>query len=46
MSKKKKTQFGTPWYERDKPKKRPGRHKKHLSKSEKRDYNPYNRQGR
>ena len=46
MSKKKKTQFVTPWYERAKPKKRPGRHKKNLSKSEKRDYKPYNRQGR
>ena len=31
---------------RPKPRKRPGRHKKSLSKSEKRDYKPYNRQGR
>ena len=31
---------------RDKPKKRPRRHKKNLSKSEKRDHKPYNRQGR
>ena len=46
MAKKKKSQFGTPWYERPKPKKSPGRHKKNLSKSEKRDYKPYNRQGR
>ena len=46
MAKKKKSQFGTLWYERPKPKKRPGRHKKNLSKSEKRDYKPYNRQGR
>ena len=29
-----------------KPRKRPRRHKKSLSKSEKRDYKPYNRQGR
>jgi|TARA_R100001443_G_scaffold2744_4_gene9021 hypothetical protein len=46
MAKKKKSQFGTAWYDRPKPKKRPGRHKKNLSKSEKRDYKPYNRQGR
>ena len=32
--------------ERPKPKKRPGRHKKNLSKSEKRDYKKYNKQGR
>jgi len=32
--------------ERDKPRKRPRRHKKNLSKSEKRDHKPYNRQGR
>ena len=31
---------------RPKPKKRPGRHKKSLNKNEKRDYKPYNRQGR
>ena len=31
---------------RPKPRKRPGRHKKSLSKSEKRDYKPYNRQGK
>jgi len=31
---------------RPKPKKRPGRHKKSLSKSEKRSYKPYNGQGR
>jgi len=31
---------------RDKPKKRPRCHKKNLSKGEKRDYKPYNRQGR
>jgi len=31
---------------RPKPRKRPGRHKKRLSKSEKRDYKPYNKQGR
>ena len=31
---------------RPKPKKRPGRHKKSLSKSEKRSYKPYNKQGR
>ena len=31
---------------RPKPKKRPRLHKKSLSKSEKRDYKPYNRQGR
>ena len=31
---------------RPKPRKRPRRHKKSLSKSEKRDYKPHNRQGR
>ena len=31
---------------RPKPKKRPGRHKKNLSKSEKRSYKTYNKQGR
>ncbi len=31
---------------RDKPKKRPRRHKKNLNKSEKRDFKAYNRQGR
>ena len=31
---------------RPKPRKRPGRHKKRLNKNEKRDYKPYNRQGR
>ena len=31
---------------RDKPRKRPGRHKKRLNKNEKRDYKPYNKQGR
>ena len=31
---------------REKPKKRPRTHKKRLSKGEKRDYKPYNRQGR
>ena len=31
---------------RPKPRKRPRRHKKSLSKSEKRDYKPYKRQGR
>ena len=46
MAKKKKSAFGTAWYERAKPKKRPGRHKKNLNKSEKRMYKKYNRQGR
>jgi hypothetical protein len=32
--------------ERDKPRKRPGRHKKRLNKNEKRDYKSYNKQGR
>jgi hypothetical protein len=32
--------------QRDKPKKRPRRHKKSLNKSEKRSYKKYNRQGR
>ena len=31
---------------RDQPKKRPRRHKKTLTKYEKRDYKKYNRQGR
>jgi hypothetical protein len=31
---------------RDKPPKRPGRHKKRLNKSEKRSYKKYNSQGR
>ena len=31
---------------RPKPKKRPRTHKKRLNKNEKRDYKPYNRQGR
>jgi len=31
---------------RPKPKKRPGRHKKRLNKSEKRTHKKYNRQGR
>jgi hypothetical protein len=31
---------------RDKPPKRPRRHKKNLNKNEKRSYKPYNRQGR
>ena len=28
MAKKKKSQFGTAWFEREKPRKRPGRHSK------------------
>jgi len=32
--------------ERDQPRKRPGRHQKSLNKNEKRDYKPYNKQGR
>ena len=32
--------------ERPQPRKRPGRHKKRLNKNEKRDYKPYNQQGR
>ena len=32
--------------QRPKPRKRPGRHKKNLNKSEKRSYKKYNRQGR
>jgi len=32
--------------ERPQPRKRPGRHKKRLNKNEKRDYKPYNKQGR
>jgi|TARA_R100001143_G_scaffold60674_1_gene60360 hypothetical protein len=35
--------FFTP---RDKPKKRPGQHKKRLNKNEKRSYKKYNQQGR
>jgi len=31
---------------RPKPRKRPGRHKKNLNKSEKRQYKKYNKQGR
>ena len=46
MAKKKKSQFGTTWYEREQPRKRPGRHKKRLNKSQKRMYKKYNRQGR
>jgi hypothetical protein len=46
MSKKKKSQFGTPWFEREKPRKRPGRHKKRLNKSQKRMYKKYHAQGR
>ena len=46
MSKKKKSQFGTASFEREKPRKRPGRHKKRLNKSQKRMYKKYNRQGR
>ena len=42
MAKRKFTTF-TP---RPKPRKRPRRNKKSLSKSEKRDHKPYNRQGR
>ena len=42
MAKRKFTHF----IQRDKPKKRPRRHKKNLSKGEKRDNKPYNRQGR
>jgi|TARA_R110000824_G_scaffold123594_2_gene281571 hypothetical protein len=34
------------YVERDQPRKRPGRHKKSLNKNEKRDYKPYNKQGR
>ena len=32
--------------ERDKPRKRPGRHKKSLNKNEKRSFKKYNKQGR
>ena len=32
--------------QRPKPRKRPGRHKNNLNKSEKRSYKKYNRQGR
>ena len=43
---KKKPLFVVNIYHHQKPGKRPGRHKKRLSKSEKRDYKPYNKQGR
>ena len=46
MAKNKKMGIGTPLFVRAKPKKRPGRHKKNLNKSEKRMYKKYNRQGR
>ena len=36
----------THYVPRPKPKKRPGRHKKSLNKSEKRNYKKYNKQGR
>ena len=36
----------TSFIPRDKPRKRPRRHKKNLNKSEKRMYKKYNRQGR
>jgi hypothetical protein len=36
----------THYVPRPKPKKRPGRHKKRLNKSEKRGYKKYNKQGR
>ena len=42
MAKRKFTHF----VPRDKPKKRPRRHTKKLNKHKKRDYKPYNRQGR
>ena len=42
MAKRKFTHF----IPREKPKKRPRRHKKNLTKGEKRDNKPYNRQGR
>ena len=43
----KKAKFGVNTYvKRDRPRKRPGRHKKNLNKSEKRMYKKYNRQGR
>ncbi len=32
MAKKKKSQFGTAWFEREKPRKRPGRHSKRPNK--------------
>lgn len=34
------------FFERPKPKKRPGRHKKRLNKNQKRDYKKYHKQGR
>jgi len=43
---KKKPLFGVNIYHHQKPRKRPGRHKKRLSKSEKRSYKKYNGQGR
>ena len=42
----KKAKFGVNLYHNQKPRKRPKRHKKRLSKSEKRSYKKYNRQGR
>ena len=42
MAKQKFTHYVT----RPKPRKRTGRHKKRLNKNEKRDYKPYNKQGR
>jgi hypothetical protein len=42
MAKRKFTHF----IPREKPKKRPRRHKKNLNKNEKRDYKSYHRQGR
>ncbi len=43
---KKKPLYGVSNYKKDKPKKRPGRHKKRLNKNEKRNFKKYNRQGR
>ena len=42
---KKKPLYGVNNYHKRTPKKRPGRHKKRLSKSEKLNYKKYNRQG-
>jgi len=43
----KKSQYGVGQKpKRDKPRKRPGRHKKNLNKHEKRSFKPYNGQGR
>ncbi len=42
----KKSQFGVNLYNKQKPRKRPGRHTKNLNKSKKRSYKKYNRQGR